>query len=83
MAVILVHGGAGRHRQPPDLLRQVLETAAAAGFGQQGGGAAAMVVAAVDAMEHSGILNAGAGSARQADGRVRQDASLADRKSVV
>lgn len=76
MTSLVVHAGAGRHHAPPEEREAAVEAAAAAGMAAAGGGSLAMAVAAVTALEECGLFDAGAGSVRQADGRVRVDASV-------
>ncbi|MEM4926326.1 MAG: isoaspartyl peptidase/L-asparaginase [Thermofilaceae archaeon] len=76
--VIVVHGGAGRVHDGVEARLRVLREAAARGFEvlKSGGSALDAVVEAVVAMEDSGLLNAGLGSALTFDGVAELDAGI-------
>jgi L-asparaginase / beta-aspartyl-peptidase len=75
--LILAHGGAGRRAMTP---RQAscLAEALAAGHAvlRQGGAALKAVERTIEALEESGLFNAGRGAKRQLDGIQRMDASI-------
>ncbi|MBC8515523.1 isoaspartyl peptidase/L-asparaginase [bacterium] len=74
---ILVHGGAGRYRSSPEKIQELLNRSVEAGLAAFERGALESAVVAVEVMESSGLLNAGKGGSRQADGTIRMDASAA------
>jgi L-asparaginase len=81
--VLLVHGGAGEHKEDGELLRRRRE--AIAGVLEQvwpqlmaGETAVGVAVRAVELLEASPFFNAGCGAALQSDGQARLSASVMD-----
>lgn len=83
---ILVHGGAGKHREDDDVeaAKHGCLVAARAGHAilSRGGSALDAVEAAVRLLEDDPVFNAGIGSALNRDGRAELDASVMDGETL-